>query len=162
MNRTVLLVVVVFALCLALGCSHQQAPAPTTSTAATLATKTDVNNDIVYLKADVNELKSEVTELREYLENDPRFLLRAMDRDLDSVESGREPRGSFSDYFVPNAAKALRAGASKKEVTSRIDRVIALAEKKVYLSSYVRELMETGGPAAVRSYADHIFVFYKK
>ena len=77
-----------------------------------------------------------------------------MDRDLDAVEQGREARGSFSDYFVPNAAKALKAGAARKDIATRIDRVIALAEKEIYLSSLVAQLMKEGGSAAVRSYAD--------
>lgn len=90
----------------------------------------------------------------EYMERDPRFLLWRMDRDLEAAEQGKETHGSFSDYFVPNAAKALEAGASRKDITTRIDRVIALAEKKIYLSGFVAQLMKEGGPTAVRSYVD--------
>lgn len=102
-----------------------------------------------------DRLKQEVTSLNEELRDlrDPRFLLHLVDRELDAVENGRNARGSFSDYFVPNAAKALEAGATKRDIEIRIDRVIALAEKDIYLSSLVAKLMDEGGPEAVHSYA---------
>lgn len=134
----------------AVGCTNNQTPAPASS--AEIITVTQEEHD--RLKAQITSLNEELNEFREYLENDPRFLLHLMDRDLDAAEREQETRGSFSDYFVPNAAKALRAGASKKDITARFDRVVALAEKEIYLSSFVAQLMKEGGPTAVRSYAD--------
>lgn len=135
----------------AVGCTNNQTPAPASSAEVATVTK---DQDVDRLKAQVASINEELNELREYLENDSRFLLHLMDRDLDAAEQGRETRGSFSDYFVPNAAKALKAGASRKDVTARFDRVVALAEKGIYLSSFVAQLMKEGGPTAVRSYAD--------
>ncbi|MBI2003805.1 MAG: hypothetical protein HYS78_02420 [Parcubacteria group bacterium] len=134
--------------CLAVGCTDSQMP---TETPVTTLVTTEQHE---YLEARVDSLSRELRELREYLEDDPNFLLRVMDRDLDAAERGEEPRGSFSDYFVPNAAKALEAGATREDVNARIDRVIVLAEKGRYLSSFVSQLMKEGGPTAVRSYAD--------
>ncbi|PIU42567.1 MAG: hypothetical protein COS98_02270 [Parcubacteria group bacterium CG07_land_8_20_14_0_80_35_11] len=124
----------------AVGCTNNQTPTPASST----VTQEEYTQ--------VVSLNEELNELLEYLENDFRFFLYLMDRDLDAVEQGREPRGSFSDYFVPNAAKALKAGASREDITTRIDRVVALAKKEIYLSGYVAQLMKEGGPTAVRSY----------
>ena len=107
-----------------------------------------------YLKAQLDDLARDLYEFENYLERDPKFLLYVMDHDLDAVERGGKPRGSFSDYFVPNMAKALAAGVAKKDVMARLDRVVALAEKKIYLSRFVAQLMEDGGPTAVRSYAN--------
>ena len=130
------------------GCADKQTPAP--------PVKSDImvtQEEHECLKSEVACLNEELRELREYLENDPKFLLHLMDRDLDAVEQGRDARGSFSDYFVPNMAKAMEAGASKKDVEARLNRAIALAEKKLYLSSFIAQLMNEGGPEAVRSYA---------
>jgi predicted nucleic-acid-binding protein len=124
----------------AVGCADKQTPAPV------------VTSEIVTV-SEVAYLNEELRELREYLENDPKFLLHLMDRDLDAVEHGRDARGSFSDYFVPNMAQALKAGASKKDVEDRLNRAIALAERELYLSSFIAQLMNEGGPDAVRSYA---------
>ncbi len=132
------------------GCASNQAPASDSSAKVATVTQEDYN----LLKEQVVSINEELGELREYLDSDPKFLLHLMDRDLDAAEQGRKTRGSFSDYFVPNAAKALRAGASRKDITTRFDRVVALAEKEIYLSSFVAQLMKEGGPAAVRSYAD--------
>lgn len=140
----------------AVGCTNNQTPAPASNTSAEVTTVTKEEHD--RLKAQVASLNEELNELREYLENDSRFLLHLMDRDLDAVERGQKTRGSFSDYFVPNAAKALKAGASRKDITTRFDRVVALAEKEIYLSSFVAQLMKEGGPAAVRSYADELIL----
>ena len=131
------------------GCTNNQTP-PASNVAVVTITQEEHDR----LKAQVASLNEELNELYGYLESDPKFLLYLMDRDLDAAEQGRDTRGSFSDYFVPNAAKALKAGASRKDIAARIDRVVALAEKKVYLSSFVAQLMSEGGPTAVRSYAD--------
>ena len=133
------------------GCTSSQTIDPVASgTEVTTVTREEYNR----LEVQGENLGEELKEVRGYFENDPSFFLNLMDQDLDAVEQGREARGSFSDYFVPNAAKALAAGASKKDVAVRFDRLIALAEKKVYLSGFVAELMEKGGAAAVRTYAD--------
>jgi len=83
-------------------------------------------------------------------------LLAAMDHDLDQIEQGGNPCGSFTDYFAINAADAITAGASRKEVDRRVARLIALAEKKIYLSGYETELAENGGTAEVKKYMDDI------
>lgn len=133
------------------GCADKQTPTPATSDVATVTTVTQEEHE--QLKSEVAYLNEELRELREYLENDPQFLLHLMDRDMDAVENGRNARGSFSDYFVPNMAQAMKAGASKKDVEARLNRAIALAERELYLSSFIAQLMEEGGPDAVRSYA---------
>ncbi|MDO8505193.1 MAG: hypothetical protein Q7S48_01260 [bacterium] len=106
------------------------------------------------LKAQVEELAGELHNLQEYLNSDPRFFLFLMDRDLDAIERGDNSHGNFIDDFVPNAAKALKAGATRKEIDIRINRVIALAEKNIYLSSFVEQLMKEGGAKAVRAYVN--------
>ncbi len=146
--------------CLIAGCANNQTPASGTGTEAlkTTAVTTEQHERLkVQVDGWTEELPrfiGELHDLQEYLERDPNYLLYLMDRDLDAVERGENTRGSFSDYFVPNAVKALAAGATKKDIMTRIDRVIALAEKEIYLSGYVAQLMKEGGPAAVRSYAD--------
>lgn len=106
------------------------------------------------LGARVEELTGGLHDIQEYINSEPRFLLFLMDRDLDAVERGEKSHGSFTDYFVPNATKALKAGATKKDIDIRINRVIALAEKNIYLSSFVEQLMKEGGAKAVRSYVN--------
>lgn len=106
------------------------------------------------LKAQTEGLAGEMHDFREYLESDHKFFLFLMDRDLDAVERGENSHGSFTDYFVPNATKALKAGATKKDIDIRINRVIALAEKNIYLSSFVEQLMKEGGAKAIRSYVN--------
>lgn len=139
--------------CLIAGCTNNQTPASGTGTEAPKTTVVTIEQH-EDLKAQVDDLTGDLRMLEDYLDSDPKFLLRMMDRDLDAVERGENPRGSFSDRFVPIAAEALATGAAKKDVTARIDRVIALAEKEIYLSGFVAQLMKEGGPAAVRSYAD--------
>jgi hypothetical protein len=130
----------------AVGCTNNRTPTP-----MEVATVTQEEHN--RLKSQVASLNEELEELREYLGKDPEFFLYLMDYDLNAIERGQEARGSFSDYFVPNAARALKAGASRKDITTRLDRVVTLAEKEIYLSSFVTELMENGGPSAVHSYA---------
>jgi hypothetical protein len=84
-------------------------------------------------------------------------ILTAMDHDLDATAEGKNTCGSFTDYFVPNAADALRAGATKEQINARIQRAVALAEKGKFISSYERELFSDGGAQAVREYAQSVF-----
>jgi hypothetical protein len=130
----------------AVGCTNNRTPTPTE---VVTVTQEEHNR----LKSEVASLNEKLKELREYLGKDPEFFLYLMDCDLNAIERGQEARGSFSDYFVPNAARALEAGASRKDIATRLDKVVTLAEKGIYLSSYVAELMEKGGPSAVHSYA---------
>ncbi len=83
-------------------------------------------------------------------------LLAAMDYDLNQIESGKDPCGSFTDYFAVNGWYAIKAGASRAAVNQRVDRLIALAEKKIYLSGYEEGLVKDGGTAAIRKYMDGI------
>ncbi len=86
----------------------------------------------------------------------PQAILKAMDHDLDAIEKGGNACGSFSDYFIPNASDAIRAGASRKAVNARIERAVALAAKGKFLSSYEAEIVRRDGPRAVREYADAV------
>ncbi len=125
-------------------------PPPSQSVEETYASTVEFEG----LKRDVSNLYDRISELEKEIETNPDFFIRRMDRDLDLLEKGQNPHGSFSDYFVPNAMAALKAGAAKKEVLTRLERVVALAEKKVYLSSYVGQLVREGGIEAVRSYIE--------
>jgi len=83
-------------------------------------------------------------------------LLAAMDHDLDQIEHKGIPCGSFTDYFAINAEDAITAGASRKDVDRRVARLLALAEKKIYLSGYEAGLAEDGGTAQIKEYMDNI------
>lgn len=85
--------------------------------------------------------------------DDHRFVLRVMDAELDAVEVDQSPSGSFTDYFVPMMAKAIEAGASRGEVSQRLERLIDLAHDEKYFSGWVQGAMEEGGARAIRSYA---------
>lgn len=52
--------------------------------------------------------------------------------------------GSFTDHFVIMLGKARNAGATPADLNARLDRVLALAKQKKYLSSVLREVDESG------------------
>lgn len=139
--------------CFALsGCTKSQSPTP--------APKAIVSNTVTVsieefesLKNSVASLERQVMGFRDYLETDPKYLLHTLDHDLDAVERDEEPIGSFTDWFVPNAYTAMKVGAATAEVQARFERAIALAEQGKYISAYMANLMNTGGPEAVRNYA---------
>ena len=89
-----------------------------------------------------------------FLTKDPAVYLGRMDQDLDDVERGENPVGSFSDWFAINAAEAAKNGASKKEIDARVERLIRLAKEGKPLSTFVITLMDDGGPAAIREYVN--------
>jgi len=120
--------------------------------------KPNTSDDLKVLKARIDELEAKVAALTPQAEaetleseepNDPSALLQILDQDLDAVEQGGDPRGSFTDYFCPTLAKALEAGASRKQVDARINRLIQLADEDKFLSSYQINLWEKGGSEAV-------------
>ena len=86
----------------------------------------------------------------------PQVYLKRMDADLDAVERGENPMGSFSDWFAINAGHAFANGASKKEIDARTERLISLAKQGKFLSSYLERLMNDGGAKAVRDYVSTI------
>jgi len=106
------------------------------------------------MKKQVGDAFQEVSVLQEYVASQPSYYLWLMDRDLDALEAGNDPAGSFTDYFMPSAHQALLVGAPKREVWQRIERAIQLADSGVYLSGYLHELMTKGGGKAVRAYAE--------
>jgi hypothetical protein len=125
----------------------------TSTPASTQTGVVDEESPIIgVLTLKITSMEQELDLLRQYTANDPEYFLFLMDQDLDAVEQGGAVVGSFSDYFVPNAAKAFAAGAAPKAVDDRINRVITLAEQGIYLSSHMKTLMDQGGPGAVRSY----------
>jgi hypothetical protein len=82
--------------------------------------------------------------------------IHAMDVDLDATERDQTTCGFFTDVFVPNAAYALKMGASRAEVKKRVDRLVALADKGKFLSGYEEDLFKykNGGSAAIRKYVE--------
>jgi hypothetical protein len=121
------------------------------------ASKVTVNqvvtkDDLANLEKRVEHLGEQLSLIHEYNEGDYRFLLFIMDHDLDAAERGEEGFGSFTDCFVPNLADAMKLGAPRKDVEARINRMINLAKKSVYLSSYEADLAKAGGVKAIRSY----------
>lgn len=111
---------------LIIGCSENQAP----------------NNNI---RAQISEQKTAATS---------EYYLDLMNQDLDAVEKGDFPEGSFTDFFLTNATKAFEAGATREEISSRIDRLIVLAKGGKHLSLYVEELFRDGGEEAIRSFVN--------
>lgn len=131
---------------LLLGVNGSESVPQVTTAAATETTWESMR--IASLEEEVAALRADLARL----ETDPRFLLLEMDFDLDAIEKGEEPRGSFTDYFVVNAGRALEMGASRQEIEARVDRLIALADKGIYLSTFVERLVKEGGTNAVRQY----------
>lgn len=69
-----------------------------------------------------------------FLDDAPEVWLGMADKVLDDVEGGREPKGSFSDYFVPVLEGAKNAGAHQDSVNVRLDRLVRLARAGKYIS----------------------------
>lgn len=107
------------------------------------------------LRSEVDYLARVLSQLEGWADH-PRgaYSLYLLDHDLELVERGEEPRGSYSDFFVPNMSTALEAGATKEEVGARLERLISLAEAGKPTSSFVRSMMDDEGPAGVRAYAE--------
>lgn len=145
MKHSILVILFTGIAFLAAGC---QKPAATkTASAAGVVTAKQYGK----LEEQVNRLTTEVDHLQQYANSRPDFYLWAMDHDLAAAERGTIPYGSFTDYFVPNARNALQFGATRRAVEKRIDKLIVLAKKKVYISSYEARL---GSPAAIRAYVE--------
>jgi hypothetical protein len=89
----------------------------------------------------------------ELLDDTPEAILKAVDHDLDAVAAGRFPCGNFAENFVQHLENATAAGAASYEINARVDRLISLAEKGIFLSTFERYLFKEKGSRALREYA---------
>jgi len=90
--------------------------------------------------------------LEKYISNlkkNPSFFLLVLDSELSAIEKSQDPYGSFSDYFVPTIHEALDAGVSRIEIQKRINKLVQLANKGYFISSYEEELFKEGGAKAI-------------
>lgn len=83
----------------------------------------------------VNNVRAD---LRAFCEHDPDFALRAIDSELNAVETGTG-LGSFSDFFVPRVYEAFDMGVPQSAINSRLDWLMALLEAGKPMSSSVVE-----------------------
>lgn len=123
-------------------------PVPTVE----LSELSEMSEQLKRLQYEVESLSQWLLKVEWYVKKDHGFYLYVLDTDLDILENGGEPRGSFSDYFVPTLDEALDVGVPTEELRIRVERVIELAERGHYYSDYLRKLMNDGGPDNVREY----------
>lgn len=89
----------------------------------------------------------------DYHGNDRQFYLDRLSLDIQRLQSSQTACGSYSDYFVPNAAKAVIAGAPREDVMVHVDQYVKLVEKgNQFVSSYPRR----SKPEDLRSYATQV------
>ena len=105
------------------------------------------------LRSEVDYLARDLEQVQAWADREGAYSLYLLDNDLDRVEKGEHPRGSFSDFFILNMGSALSAGVPEAEVEARLERLIALAEGGKSFSTYVSLLLAEGGADAVRAYA---------
>ncbi len=107
------------------------------------------------MRLDIKCVVDEKKNLEKFISNlkkNPEFFLFVLDTELSSAEKSEEPYGSFSDFFVPTINEALNAGVSRLEIQRRIDKLIQLANKGLFVSSYEEELFKDGGIKAIINY----------
>ncbi len=87
----------------------------------------------------------------ELVMKNPKLALDLLDVDIQKVEQGREPRGSFTDYVEPMLREVLQNGATSTEVNQRLDKILALAKDGKFYSSFLYQV-NAGGPSELEHY----------
>ena len=110
------------------------------------------------LERENKTLSSDLGMLHRLLERDWRFLLREIDDSLDAVarDDTAATQESYTDWFGPTLQDLQKRGVGKWRLQIRINRLLALAEKGKYLSSYEHELVTRGGMDELRRDASEI------
>ena len=87
----------------------------------------------------------------ELVAKNPKLALDLLDVSIEQVEQGREPRGSFTDYVEPILREARQNGATPAEVNQRLDKILAMAKRGRFYSSFLHRVND-GGPGELESY----------
>src|SRR3989344_6467563 len=108
------------------------------------------------LNASLRQLGADFEDL---VHADAKLTLRRLDRCIDATAHLGEDRanlpncGSFSDWFVFEIDAARKAGATKRDIEARLDRVFSLAKEGKYYSGLLRTVDEQG-ENALRDFLD--------
>jgi hypothetical protein len=94
------------------------------------------------LERNVSELNKTIDELTD---QHPEVMVEWLTRDLDLLERGQEPSGSFSDSFVATIVRIKEAGGYDEDINALLDRLIYLAGEGKYYNLQHQEMTEGVG-----------------
>ena len=82
-------------------------------------------------------------------------VLRMLDSALWNVDYGRNPPGTFEDWFLSRVNLARRLGVREREINLRLNHVLSLAEQGRFFSPRLKEIHEQG-PDALSEHIEYL------
>jgi septal ring factor EnvC (AmiA/AmiB activator) len=106
---------------------------PTSTEQASTSTETDTSSELARLEKRVEQAEGYAEHLNSQLSDLENFsTIKLLHQELDVVEAGVDPTGSWGNYYLILLEKLNREHADFKEMNKLLDRMVSMTKKGKY------------------------------